>query len=185
MKNKKIMIGGMLSLVLLLGFVIAFSPGCQYSLSNPLNVYPGEDKQVDYHLSASADYNGTSMVKAEIISGGEIARIADSNNVYEVSQSKTGMAHIDVKVPSDAPIGSEYTVRLRFSDVTPSTGSGMVGFAVQYEGAFKVVVVEKSATPALETPASEGISAIWWILGIIVVIAIIAIIWFVVKSKKK
>lgn len=180
--NKNIIIASIIGLVLTLNLVMAFSPISIYSQQTPLNLYPGEEKEVIIHIYPTPE-EGAISVEATLVEGIEIASITDASNVYSSSSAGEGLVHVKVKVPSTATIGSEYVVKSRFVDKTPAPTTGTVGFVVEATNTFKVVVVEKPPKPpVIETPKEEGISLIWWILGIVVVVVVI---YFIVKSRKE
>lgn len=180
MKIKNIICLCIISLVLSLNLVIAFSPISIYSSQTPLKLYPGEEQEVIIHIYPAPQ---DTSVEATIIQGMDIASISDASNVYDISAGE-GVMHIKVKAPSSAAIGSEYIIESRFATKNPTISSGTVGFDVQATNSFKVVVVEKPLVIE-ETPKEGGISLIWWIIGVIVVIIIIAIVWFIIKKKKQ
>jgi len=181
--NKNIICFCIITLVLTLNLVIAFSPISGYSEENPLKLYPGEEKEAVIHIYPTPE-EGTISVEATIIEGMDIASITDESNIYSSSSAGEGLVHVKVSVPSTATIGSEYIVKSRFVDKNSKPTTGTVGFTIEATNSFKVVVVEKPAV-IVETPQGEGISLMWWIIGIIVVIVIIAIIWFIIKKKRE
>ncbi|MFA5173932.1 MAG: hypothetical protein WC438_02000 [Candidatus Pacearchaeota archaeon] len=170
---------GTLILVLTLNLVFAFSPILGFSNDAPLTVYAGESKEMAYNIYANPE-EGNLKIKAVITEGGNIASIMDSNNIYDVSNANPGITNIKIKVPSSATIGTEYTVKLLFSDETPATGTGTVSLNVQATTSFKVKVVEPT-----EQPVAEGTSIWWIILAIVVIIAVIAVIYFLVKGNEQ
>ena len=165
-----------------MNLIIAFSPLSGYSQQTPLNLYPGEQKQITINVYPAPE-EGSVSVEATILEGMNIASITDSSKVYDASIGNPGIVHVNVKIPSNTPIGTEYIVRTRFVNKNPKPSSGTVSFAVESVNIFKVVVVEKppvtEETPATETP--QGNNLIWWVIGIIVVVAII---YFIIKRKK-
>lgn len=171
-----------LTLVLALGFVNAFSPISGYSSTNPLQVYAGESKEIPVNVYLSPEENNLEF-SADIVEGSEIISFVDKKATYDASQSSEGVVKFKVNVPAGTPIGTEYNIVLRFSDVQ-SASSGMIGFALKADNAFKVVVVEKPAIIE-ETPQGEGIGLIGWVIGIIIVIAIILIIYFILKKRNE
>ena len=164
-----------LALVLLVSMVSvsAFGVGSAYTSDNPLKLYPGESSEI----SISLQNNEAISLKGSIIAGSDIARFIDVSDVYNVPADGSINAKLEVSVPRDADIGQEYIVTMSFLGV-PGAQGGTVGFANAMEKSFKVVVVEK---PTTET---TGISTIWWILSVILIIGIIAVVYFLVKSKK-
>lgn len=171
-----------LALVLLVSIVSisAFGVGCVYSNENPLKLSPGESSEVLINLQN----DNAIQLKAIILKGADIAEFLDASDVYSVPANGGINARLKISIPANANIGEEKMVTLNFQQISGAQ-AGTVGFNTAIEKSFKVFVVEKPAPVAEETPAAEGISAIWWVLCIIVIIALIAIIWFVIKSRKE
>lgn len=172
------------SVLVMIGLVSAFSSSMPYGAGMPLNLYPGQS--IDFSIVLqSSPVEGNLTIVPTISEGQDIVKITDSLKEYKVVADKNIGALINVKVsiPDNAPIGKEYPVKFLFKDVTPKAG-GMIGLSVTTGASFKVIVVEK---PVVETPApaTEGIGLTWWIVGVIVVIAVILVIYFIVKSKKE
>lgn len=181
MKTKSIRIFAF-ALVLLISIagISAFGIGCAYSNENPLKLFPGESSEVLINLQNDK----VIQLKASIIEGADIVSFLDASDVYNVPAGWVN-AKLRVSVPASASIGQEYVVTMNFAEIS-SGQTGTVGLSSAIEKSFKVLVVEKPAVQ-VETPAptEEGISSIWWILGVVVLVIIIAIIWFVVKNKKE
>ncbi len=183
MINKNIIKKQMILIALLLlsfNLVNAFGVASFYSNNNPLELYLGETREIDITLN-SASSESSSVIKVDMIENGGIAELVDDNLEYSLSSGGEIPVKLRISVPSDSEIGKEYNITIKFSDVTPSTEGGMAPIKGISNFNFKVLVVEKP--PVEETP-KEQISPIWWILGVVVLIAVIAVIWFVVKSKK-
>lgn len=185
MKNKKYISFGILS-VLILVVTISFVSAFGFSVPSNIVVYPGENNiQVRLNVAPS---EGSMSLKVELSDSSGVAQITDASTTYSASPgySNDGIVNIKLNVPANTPVGQKYTFSLTATNAVPPEG-GMVSLASSSSITLDATVAEKP--PVAETPAptttEEGISLIWWILGIIVVIAIIAIIWFVVKSKKE
>lgn len=176
-KIKSIMFFVLLVLLISIVNISAFGVGCAYTNENPLKLFPGESSDVLISLQNNEEIS----LKASILVGSDIA-ILDASDVYNVPANGSIDVKLNVNVPASASIGQEYVITVNFLQVSEIQG-GTVGFNTAMEKSFKVLVVEK---PAEETPAAteEGISLIWWILGIVVVIAIIVVIRFVIKNKE-
>ncbi|MDP3027174.1 MAG: hypothetical protein Q8N63_05675 [Nanoarchaeota archaeon] len=175
--RKKLLISLLVTCVLIINFcylVSALGLSTIYTDNYPFEIGPGETKDIEISLSSLE----ATKAKVNLTSGNEIATIMDESDEYDVENSAN--INMQIKIPAGVAEGTEYTVRLSAKTITPP--GGMISTVGETGISFKVLV--KTSTPE-ETPAAEGISLIWWILGIIVVIAIIAIIWFVVKSRKE
>ncbi|MDD5191809.1 MAG: hypothetical protein PHH54_04005 [Candidatus Nanoarchaeia archaeon] len=184
MVNKKIInieYAIIVSILVMIGSVSAFGSSMPYGMGMPLKLYPGQSIDFSIVLQSSLA-EGNLTIIPEISEGQDIVSVTDSLKEYKVvaDQNIGALINLKASIPDDAPIGKEYAVKILFKDVTPKAG-GMIGLSITTGAGFNVVVVEKPA----ETPATEGISTVWYILGVIAVIVIIAIIWFVVKNKEK
>lgn len=167
--------------VMLISMISAVGVATGYSADTPLELYPGEERVVLLTLQ-NTDTEGTVSVEGTILEGSEIASLDKS--MFEVAyKSIETSARLTVKAPEDAAIGQTYAIKYEFNPVPPEgdvTGTG-ASVSQGVTRNFDVLVVEKPVEP--ETPA-EAISPIWYVLGIIVIIIVIALIWFGVKSKK-
>ena len=176
-------------LIITLSLVSSLGVSSPYTVGSPLGLYPGETRDVQIMVSASPS-EGNSSIKVDLTDSEGIAIMTDSSNTYSLSGGSEKPVNIRIKIPENAVIGQKYPISLTASKIGTG-GTGMVGVSLSSSFSLPVVVVEKpvapvtTAEPAPEEPVTEGINPIWWILGIIVIIAIIAIIWFVVKSRKE
>jgi hypothetical protein len=99
---------------------------------------------------------------------------------YNVPQGGVVIANMNVKIPEEASIGQTYNVVYKFSQVADEGDLSGVTFSQSFESHFDVNIVPEVP---LETEP-EGISMIWWILGIIAIIIIIIVVKFILKGKK-
>lgn len=166
----------LLNLFIYLNFVSAFGYSSSYTVDTPLNVYPGETKQAQIELGTVPN-EGNLTIKAEMLDSAGIANFSDSNLEYEIGPGKNAIVNIKLKIPSNASIG-EYSIKIKFSDITPSEGEGTVGIKGGMIVSLRAFVIEKPQ------PIEEKISLVWIVLWLIVVAAATAIIYFIVKSKK-
>jgi len=191
MINKKIIcleFSVLVGVLITLGLVNAFGAGLSYSVDDPLKLNPGQSADVLIGLQGSVS-DGDLLVFAEIEQGSDIAKIADSSSTYLVNSSKDigAVVNLKVSVPENAPVGTEYIVKVRYRDVTSKEG-GMVGIALSLSNSFKVVVVEKpreeAPAPAPAPEVKEGMSTTMIIVLIVAIIIVIAIILLLIKKKK-
>ena len=178
-KNKIIgsfLIIGVLVIVLC-SLVSAIGVGSSYSAEIPLKMYPGEEISVFWSLQ-NHDIEEEISLEGTLLRGSEIASL--DKGPYKVPYKGVVLAEVKIKIPETASIGQEYDVLSVFKQVG-SEGKGGVLFSQSVQSIFKVVVVEKPEQPALE----EGISIGWIILAVVLVIAVIAIVWFIIKSRRE
>lgn len=175
-KNKGKVLGLLISVILIVDFcyfVSAFGFSNDYPQGHPFIVAPGETKEMIIYLVSTS----TEQAILNLTSGGEIATITDSSNIYNISNAAG--VHIRVSVPADVPEGTGYKVSLSAKSITTSSG-GMITFGFQ-TGATAYVLVKKPTAP-VENPASS-FNATWIILALIIAVAIIVIIYLIIKNR--
>lgn len=184
MKNKKTyFLFGIIVAVMIIKTVSAFGVASVYSSTNPLKMYPGETKIIPLTLGTTSA-EGDLTIKAEMLDNAEIASFVDNNLIYKVNVGQEIPVNVKIVAGNDVLIGEEKIISIKFYDITPSAGGGMIALGNAQTTTLKVFVVEKPSVIE-ETPATTEVSLIWGILGIIAVVAIIAVIWFVAKSRKE
>lgn len=181
MKNKNILGICIITLVLSLNLVLAFSPISGYTEQNPLKISPGEEKEMIIHIYPTPE-EGTINVKATITEGMDIASISDSSDIYVSSPTSEGLVHVKVSVPSSAAIGSSYTVKTQFVDTAQIPAAGTVSFVIQPTNIFKVVVVEKPVEAPATSTGTSNVTA--WIIVIALVVAVLAVVYLIVRRRK-
>lgn len=170
----------LLSLIFISSFVNAFGYSSSYTVDSPLNVYRGETKYAEIKLRTTPD-EGNLTIKAEMLDNAGIAELVDEGLEYEIGPEKDAIVNISLKVPSNSSLG-EHSIRMKFTDITPSTGGGMVGFKGGFTISLKANVIEK---PLEEETEEERIGLGWIILWIVVVAASTAVIYLIIKIRKK
>ena len=164
-------------IAMLVSSVNSFGYSSSYNADNPLIVHPGETKNVQIGLIVNPD-EGELVLKAEMLDNAGIAELSDKSLEYEVSQKKEAVVNIILKIPENASLGREYSIRMRFSDITPSEGGGTVGFKGGMIVTLNPRIAEKPAEPL------EGVAIIWISLGIAAIIILIVVIYFIIKRRK-
>ena len=125
---------------LALELVSGFSFSHSFTPDTPLTVYPGETKGLQIQLNANPD-EGSLKIRAELSEGKEIASLIDSVAEYDVSSSSWASVNIKLKIPENASNG--YTIKVRFTDITPSEDLGTVSFKGGSVVTLPVTVLEK------------------------------------------
>ena len=182
MKNNrlKFLLIGFLLIIMSGVLVSAFTVGFE---SNQLYLTPGEVYDSTFSLQNYGADSVDVTVEAVVKEGSEYVSFAQGNT-FEVLGKGGLTVPVTFTVPEDAKIGDDYLIKILFKSVAGGSAEGVgvggasVGFVVNRERDISIEVVPK---PGEE----EGISTMWIILGIIAVLILIAIIWFVVKSKKE
>lgn len=168
---------GLTFLVFMTSFVFAVGVAQPYWEGNPLRISPGGSEDVELTLQNMVGDEDV-VLRAELVDGAGIATLpskVDYDVKFGTSDTKVP---VTVKIPGEAELGKEYTVKLSFKTVTPGEQGG-VSLGLGYEVNFDVLVVEET-----EMSESSGIQWILWVIGIIV---LVLIMWVVLRalSKKK
>lgn len=178
-----LMVGLLFNLIFITYFVSAFGYSSSYTVDNPLTVYPGETKDAQIKLRTTPD-EGNLTIKGEMLDNASIAELSDENLEYEIGPEKDAVVNIILKIPKNAFIGQEYSIRMRFTDITPSEGGGTVGFRGGFTVSLRPRVIEK---PQEKPAEEEKITIGWIILGVVLVVAVVAviiIIYFIIRRVK-
>ena len=136
MKKFIALLAAALLIVSMVGVVTAFA-GC--SIDGKSNVYAGST----YKYTGNASYTGYSLL-GKISGFGQNATFDDDNGGTMDEVSISGSASISVKIPSDAAIGTTYTITLTGSY---DSASGEHNFS----DTKTITVVEKTSTPSTST----------------------------------
>lgn len=187
MKTNRIYTGAgiLIALIFLLSsYVSAFGIGSAYHKDHPLELSPGQTTDITFNLQNMAGSESISA-KATIEKGSEIMSLVEASDIYVVPIGGSIDVTARVTIPSSAKAGDVYPVAISFTTVTKSE-SGAFGFGSSVGRTFDVIV----ASPKEEASLSEEKPSISWstyiIAGIVVVIliAVILVIWFILKRKK-
>ena len=173
--------------ILLLESISAFAVSSEFWEQNPLNMYPGETKEVPVILQNLAGTEDASA-KGLILEGSEIAEfLDDSDLMIPLGQKKTVI--VKITIPEEVAIGTNYNLKLSFS-TTAGGQEGSVGFANNIERNIPIIVIEKTAE---QIQQEEGITGktifetgpVPYVILILVVVLIAVIVIFIKKKKQK
>ena len=120
------------------------------------------------------------MIRTEIVEGGEIFSIIDPDLEYNANLGESALVNTRISINKTAKIGEEYSVIIKFSDITLSKNEGSVSFKGSSTINLKVLV----AQPELKEGKGTGILFIFGFFLLIAIIAVILIIWFVIKNRR-
>ena len=185
--NKESILLGILIVVLLSNFVSAYGVTSSYwrgnsgDASNLLVMDPGETKDVTFRLQNMVGDEDI-ILRAEMVSGFEIARITDDNLDYLVPLGRKDVeVHIHIEIPENETIGNEYEIGVVFTQVPIDEGAMLqVGGAIT-----KSIPVVVGDIVAHEAAALRKKKIIWTIVIIWVVIIIGLIVWLLFRRRKK
>jgi len=177
-KYKKEGIGIFVILIFSIMGVMAIGAG---GVPEKLDLYPGQSLERDISLQNLPAGGGDLTFKLVVEQGSEYVSLV--NEEIDVADGEISKTEIRINIPENAKVGDVYGVEIAVKTAPVSPEDSSEGTAVQFNlgtsFSFKINVIENP----LEEP-SEGISTIWWVLGIILIIAVILVIWFLAKNKK-
>jgi hypothetical protein len=165
--------------------VLAFGISSPHWRSNPLEMYPGETKDISFNLQncpallEDCDKEDVNVILS-FLEGEEIAEVRGGSEYLVPYGSANTNIILRVSVPESASVGDSYNVKFSVTSAPKGEG-GNVQLGVKYNVDFPVEVGEESFEQPQVSGEGSG-NLIWWIVGIVVVVLII---WYVVKRKKQ
>jgi hypothetical protein len=164
-------------IITLLSLISASGVSSPYWTENPLQLSPGETRIINLTLQNMVG-NQDITFQAKLSSQGNVATLLNANaeSKYLVPfGSKDVPVTIQIQVPSNAKVGSQYKVDVLLNEVSSSQG-GMLHVTSSVSTSFPVEVIGKTGT---SLPAYF----VWLLMGV-VLLAIIVFVCFKKKNKK-
>ena len=191
MKNKIIItLFGIILLAMISFNVNAAGVSSPYWDDNPLYVYPGEVKEFSYTLQNMVGDKNLKM-QATVEGDSSIISLIDSNTIYDVPLGRSDVAvKVKITVPSNAQIGQEWQVGLRFDTVESTVEGRPVSIGSAFSKGFKVIVgnppsQEESISGQSSKPLlSENLTSLV-ILVVILIVLFVLISYFHKKRNDK
>jgi len=179
----------------------SFGIGSDYFQGAPLRIEPGESRDIVFGMLQNTDTKEV-ILKAEMIEGGEIASITDSSLEYAVPAGTTSdnavPVNIRVDVPGGVNEGSEYNIKIRFLDISPSEGEGTVTIAQSLTKVVPVLVTRevvgeedkegkegKEDSGLFSKGAGKKISGLGLLMLLLLVVGMGVVVFFIIKRKNK
>lgn len=178
-KGLKVLFLTAISILVLVSFVNAFAISSAYNSNTPIEIYPGETRNIQFKLMASSGEDNL-VIRAELIDNGNVASLTDSNLKYNVNYGDIIPVNLRININNTAKIGEEHSIVLKFSDITPSEGEGSVSFKGSSTIGLRVLVIQ----PELKEGKGTGLLFIFGFFLLILIIAIILVIWLVVRNRR-
>ncbi|MFH1425271.1 MAG: hypothetical protein ABIG28_00890 [archaeon] len=168
--------------------VLAFGISSPYWKDNPLEMYPGEVREIPFNLQncpSMKDHCDGKDAKVVVAfeEGGEIAEITSGLD-YLIPYGTADMnLMLKVSIPADANIGDDFYVKFSASASSTEEG-GNIQVGTKYNVGFPVKVVEKVEEPPVTPPTTEekGMSAT---MIAIIVVVVVVILYFLFRKKKE
>ena len=169
------------SILVLFSFSLVFALGVSspYWNTNPLKMYPGETRNVDFPLVNGV--NDPATEATVILTAGEEFMEITSGESYSIGSGENEeKIKLKIKVPSNAEVGSTYDLGfiVRYS---PEGEGANVKLDVEYNIDFPLQVVNQGEEEFIPAPVNEEINftllivalVIIMILAILIIIAVI------------
>lgn len=163
---------------------LAFGYNSPYWKDNPLKMYPGESKYIQFTLENSIAEQNDARVKVSLLESGDIAEIIGETEFIVPPGAKNQNIIIKITLPKDAEIGKTYNIKfgVRSQD---EEQQGNVQLNVGYDAEFPVIVTEKSQ--ATQDPIAQeqksNANLIFFIIPFILIGIIVAM--YIVYKKKQ
>jgi len=167
-----------LNLILLIsGFAIVND----YYSGKPLIMAPNETRDIQFGRLQNVGEEDI-IYEVSIVGGSEIAEITDSSLTYTVLAGNTNTPiNMRVFIPKKAKNNTEYTITVRFLDITPSEDEGMITLATS----------SVKSIPVLVQGEEFGIWAkvkkinIWWIVLGILSLMLLVVIYILIRMRRE
>ncbi len=185
MVNKKLVTAAFVFLLFsILAFraeAIGFTNPCSSEV--PCSMIPGEERVFDFLLQSSPG-DGDVRIRFEVVDdAGGIAQIVGDKEFLVPAGSQNVNARLNVKVPTNANIGSVINVLIRAVQI-PESGNGQVGFSPSISSTFSVAVGEEVAPAVLTGAAAGGMGMFFFAIGLVLVVLIV-ITFVLIRNKDK
>jgi len=180
-------------LIVVTSNVLAFEISQPYWNESPLEMYPGQTKDVMFNLqncqslSEDCDKEGVEVI-VELEEGEEIAEIINGPDYFLPFGSTNQNIIVRIIIPASVPVGTEYNVKF----VAISIGDEE-SLAIQIENKYDVefpviIVAETEVAEESEVPApviEEPINWFLWVSIAIIIILIVITIVIILSKKNK
>ncbi|MFQ5531850.1 MAG: hypothetical protein ACE5ES_04505 [Candidatus Nanoarchaeia archaeon] len=171
MKNQIIILIGMI--LILTSLVSAFGVSTPYWEGFPLTMDKGETKVVNLNLQNMVGEEDVS-VKAELISGSEIAKLKKDEFEVKIGTHDT-MAPLEIKIPKESPEGATNKIVVEFKTLAKEE-EGVVAVGTGMTISFDVITSGKVAKANVP----------WTLITVIaIILVLIVIITLLIKRRKK
>jgi len=171
-------------LILMSYYASALAVSSPFWLKDGVKLAPGETQKIEFVLQNMAGDSDVNM-KAGIIEGSEIAKIADSSDVYSVPLGTQKKVEVELSAPENAELGSEQDIKIAFTTLTIGE-AGTFNLGSSIEKNFKVIIQEKTleemATEEQKTGA-EKLQWVWIYIAIAIIVLIIVILLIIRKRR--
>ena len=188
-RNIKLVLVAML-LLLNIGFVLALSVNSPYYKNNPLEMYPGQEREILFNMQNcpslldSCDKEDVSVV-VSLEEGSEIAEIVGNENYKIDYGTSDSNIRLKVNIPDNTAIGTEYLVKILVSADPKDSGSVQLG--LKYNIEFPVVIKDASNVAVVlgeGTTTSNNIFSMVLVVIILSIISLVILVWILFSRNK-
>ena len=172
------------------GFVLALSVNSPYYKNNPLEMYPGQEREILFNMQNcpslldSCDKEDVSVV-VSLEEGSEIAEIVGNENYKIDYGTSDSNIRLKVNIPDNAAIGTEYLVKILVSADPKDSGSVQLG--LKYNIEFPVVIKDASNVAVVlgeGTTTSNNIFSMVLVVIILSIISLVILVWILFSRNK-
>ncbi len=175
----------LIALLLLSPLASAFGVTTPYWDDNPLIMQPGQTKDFALTLQNMVAGSEDIVLKAELVSGAEIATLVDEELEYLVPFGRKDIeVNLRVIIPEDAPFDKEYTIGVSFKQILDDEGK-MVQMAGEVRKNIPVIVKSESEVPPEEETIPPKEEEKGFPTAMVVLLLVIVIILGYILFKKK
>lgn len=178
MKNKILLI--CILTILLTTYVNAFGVSAFYWEERPLILNPGQITEIQFLLQ-NEKTSPPVILKAELTTGADISELT-GNTVFPIKPGQSGIPlNIKVTIPETAQIGDKYKVGVLLTTAVSQQGGEMLEVGTQIGKSIPIVVgkVVEPKKSIFDIIPKESL------VGILVILALAALVVFVTYRKKK
>jgi len=183
----KIIVSILLFLLAGIGGALALGVSTPYWQDHPLEMYPGQERDVSFLLVNRAG-NPTTDALVTLDESAGVAEITSGEEYTVPPEARDVRVVLKVSIPDSASIGDSYEVKFSVREIPEEDQGGNVQLGVGYGVTFPITVVSQGDAPEQTTPtestartASTGAIVIW-IVMIIIIILLIA--WLFGRKKQ-
>ena len=175
---------GFLIALLLVPLASAFGITAPYWETKPLVMLPGESIDLALILQ-NMDGTEDVVLKAELVSGGNIATLTDEELEYLVPLGRKDInVNLKVTIPEDASPGERYSVGVSFKEISTDEEGKMVQMTSGITKSIPVIVKSEEVLPEEETLIPEEERGFPTAM-VVLLLVIIVILGYVILKKKK
>ncbi len=170
-------------LILTISNVFALGINSPYWKDNPLKMYPGETRNIQFTLENSISEEKSAEAIVSLIDSSGISEIIGKTEFTIPPGSKDQKVELRVSIPDNAEIGKTYNIKF---SIKPSNTQqeGNIQAVIGYDVEFPVIVTEKSQIPIEPISTTKKESKVYILIPILVVLIIaIGALYYIYRKK--